>query len=166
MRIVPSTLVFLASVSFTVAIVAGALDASAKHIVSPAKSEVKQVESKSGDGKSDAKADVKPDGDAKVFTYKQTGGFIGVNRKYEKNLADLPGDERQKLEKLIADSGLLNDSKKNEFTGGACDMFQYDFTFKDGAKQHHMVYDDGTLPKSFRPLIAYCKDKMVDQRHH
>lgn len=108
--------------------------------------------------------DTKSDTNAKIFIYKQTGGFIGVNRRYEQNLADLSSGDRQKLETLIVDSGLASDAKKGEFiTASACDMFQYEFTFKDGAKQHHVTYDDGTLPDSFRPLVQYCKDKVVDQ---
>lgn len=153
MRIIPATLVFLASSALISAGFIGLIDAYASDggvKTQPRKTEPKPV-------------DAKPDANAKVFIYKQTGGFIGVNRKYEQNLADLSSGDRHKLETLIADSGLASDARKGEIiTSGACDMFQYDFTFKDGAKQHHVTYDDGTLPDSFRPLVQYCKDKVVD----
>lgn len=155
MRIQSSSLVYLVSLTIIVPSLTGTVKAFARdgrsknHIA--AKNETKP-ESKPVDANKNAK----------VFIYKQTGGFIGVNRKYERNLADMGSEERQKLEQLIADSGLLNDVKKESLTAASADMFEYDFTFRDGAKQHHVVYDDGTLPKSFRPLTQFCKDKMVD----
>ena len=154
MRVQTSSLVFLALISLVVSSFIGTAEASSdksKNCLA-AKSETRS-ESKPVDA----------DKNAKVFIYRQTGGFIGVNRKYEKNRADMGSEERQKLEKLITDSGLLSDVKKESLTAASADMFQYDFTFKDGAKRHHVVYDDGTLPKSFRPLTQFCKDKMVDQ---
>ena len=109
--------------------------------------------------------DAKPDGNSKVFVYEKTGGFIGVDLKYEKNLSELSSDERQKLEKLIADSGLLNAKSDERITGGAADMYHYDFRYKDGSKEHHVSFDDGTIPSSYRPLVQFLKDKLVDQRH-
>ncbi len=170
-RIVPATLVFLAALSFSTSAFIGTGQVAAKqlavssHRQTPSKSRRLLSERETGNSSKAEKkpVDSKPDANARVFIYKQTGGFIGAHRKYEKNLADLGSDERRKLEKLIADSGLLNPSRKGEFiTAAAADMFEYDFTFKDGATQHHVVYDDGTLPDSFRPLTQFCKDKMVD----
>lgn len=108
--------------------------------------------------------DAKPDGNSKVFVYEKSGGFIGVDLKYEKNLSELGSDERKQLEKLIADSGLLNDKNDTRITGGAADMFHYEFRFKDGSKEHHVRFDDGTLPSSYKPLIEFLKYKVVDQR--
>ena len=107
--------------------------------------------------------DPKPDGKSKIFIYKQTGGFIGVNRKYEKDLAEISSSDRQKLEKLIADSGLLSDKSEKKLTAGSADMYQYDFQIKEGGKEHHVTFDDGTLPKSYKPLVQFLRDKMVDQ---
>ena len=102
---------------------------------------------------------------SKVFVFEKSGGFIGADLKYEKNLSELSSDERQKLEKLIADSGLLSEKRAEKITGGAADMYQYDFRFKDGGQEHHARFDDGTLPNSYRPIVQFLKDKMVDQRH-
>lgn len=158
MRIIPSTLVFLVSLSLTLSSFVVAVDARAKSdgAKKPVKSESKQMDAKP--------VDAKPDGNSKVFVFQKSGGFIGVDLKYEKDLAQLSSDERKQLEKLIADSGLLNDKNDSRITGGAADMFHYEFSFKDGSKEHHVRFDDGTLPNSYRPLITFLKDKMVDQR--
>lgn len=154
MRIIPSTLVFLASLSFCLSSFVGAVDACAKD--DGAK---KKVNSES------KPMDAKPDGNSKIFVYEKSGGFIGVHQKYEKDLAELSSDQRSQLEKLIADSGLLKENNDTRITGGAADMFHYEFRFKDGSKEHHVRFDDGTLPNSYRPLVDFLKSKLVDQRH-
>lgn len=153
MRIIPSTLVFLASLSLSLSSFVDSVDACAKDggAKKQSKSELKPMDSK-------------PDGNSKVFVYEKSGGFIGVDLKYEKDLAELASDERKQLEKLIADSGLLNAKNDTRITGGAADMFHYDFRFKDGSKEHQVRFDDGTLPSSYRPLIEFLKNKVVDQR--
>lgn len=154
MRIIPSTLVFLA-LSLSLSSFVGGVDACAKDHLDKKKhvnSETKPM-------------DAKPDGNSKVFVYEKSGGFIGVDLKYEKDLSQLSSDERKQLEKLIADSGLLNEKSDSRITGGAADMFHYEFRFKDGSKEHHVRFDDGTLPNSYRPLVEFLKDKVVDQRH-
>ncbi len=153
MRIIASTLVFLASLSLSLSSFVGSADACAKDhgAGKHTKTEPKPM-------------DPKPDGNSKVFVYEKSGGFIGVDLKYEKDLSELSADERKQLEKLIADSGLLNDKNDTRITGGAADMFQYDFRFKDGSKEHHVSFDDGTLPSSYRPLTEFLKNKVVDQR--
>lgn len=153
MRIIPSTLVFLASLSLSLSSFVGSVDACAKDdgVKKQTKSEPKPM-------------DAKPDGNSKVFVYEKSGGFIGVDLKYEKDLSELGSDERKQLEKLIADSGLLNDKNDTRITGGAADMFHYEFRFKDGSKEHHVRFDDGTLPSSYKPLIEFLKYKVVDQR--
>ena len=41
----------------------------------------------------------KPDGNLKVFVYEKSGGFIGVDLKYEKELSELGSDERKTVGK-------------------------------------------------------------------
>ncbi len=93
-----------------------------------------------------------------TFTYHQSGGFAAINKNYEVKLADLSKEEREKLEGLIAASGLLSIKKENKTTGGAADMFFYEFTAVNGG-EHHASYDDGTLPQAFRPLVDYVRGK-------
>lgn len=96
------------------------------------------------------------------FTFHQSAGFMGVNRQYEVNLADLSEQERNDLEKLIANSGLLKAGGGEQLTKGAADMFNYSFSVVEGNKTHSITFDDGTLPQSYRPLYSFSKDKVVD----
>ena len=164
MRITSSTLVFLAALLLSLSSFVGSLDAFAKDAGGKKKSFAKDDGSKKQTKSEPKPMDAKPDGNSRVFTYLKTGGFIGVDLKYEKNLAELGSDERQKLESLIAESGLLNAKSDEHITGGAADMYHYEFRYKDGSKDHHVRFDDGTIPESYRPLVQYLKDKTVDQR--
>jgi hypothetical protein len=101
--------------------------------------------------------------DDTLFTYKQTGGFMGVNRLYEQNLSQLPKAEMQKLDQLVRQSGLMNASEKKT-NPRACDVFIYDFSFTQAGKTYQAVFDDTTLPASYRPLVEYLKDKVKDQK--
>ena len=94
------------------------------------------------------------------FTYHQSGGFAAINRAYEVKLADLSKEDREKLEGLIAASGLLSMKNERKTTPGAADMFFYEFTAVNG-REHRASYDDGTLPEAFRPLVDYVRDKAV-----
>ncbi len=96
------------------------------------------------------------------FTFHQSGGFMGVNKQYEVNLADLSEQDRKNLEELIAGSGLLKAAGGEQLTRGAADMFNYSFSAVEGNKTHSITFDDGTLPQSYRPLLAFTKDKAVD----
>jgi hypothetical protein len=92
------------------------------------------------------------------FSYQQSGGFAGINRSYSVKLADLSHEEREKLAKLIENSGLLSLKSEKKTTPGAADMFFYEFSAVNGG-EHKAAYDDGQLPEAFRPLVQYARDK-------
>jgi len=98
------------------------------------------------------------------FSFHQSGGFMGMDRQYDVKLADLSAADRDKLEQLIKDSGLLKLKSDEKLTRGAADMFVYQFSVDEGNQTHAVTFDDGTLPESYRPLIDHVKDKMVDNR--
>jgi hypothetical protein len=101
--------------------------------------------------------------DDTLFTYKQTGGFMGVNRLYEQNLSQLPKPEMEKLDRLVRESGLMKAPEKKT-NPRACDVYIYDFSFTQAGKTYQAVFDDTTLPASYRPLVEYLKDKVKDQK--
>lgn len=96
----------------------------------------------------------------RVFTFHQSGGFVPTNLKYEQSLTEMKAEERKELEQLIDKSGLLNVQSDRRITKGACDMFVYSFSLKDGAKEHQITFDDGTLPDSYRALVTFAKLRM------
>ncbi len=98
------------------------------------------------------------------FSFAQSGGIMGMDKRYEVRLAELESAERQKLEKLIESSGLLKFKSEQRLTRGAADMFVYQFTAKGDKKEYAATFDDGTLPDSFRPLASYLQGKAVDNR--
>lgn len=100
---------------------------------------------------------------SKSLTFVQSGGFVSVLKKFEKQFSDMSQAEAAELEKLLRESGLATAKSAQHESGGA-DMFTYDFTYNDGKESHHVVYDDGTLPNSYRPLVKYLSTKLVDQR--
>jgi hypothetical protein len=169
-RIFSSTLVFLTLVfllgfsEIALQTKACAKDELAKQQESKA---AKQEQKADKQHQSESKTmDSKPDAHLKVFVFTQTGGFIGVNRKYEKPLSELSEAERNQLEKLIGESGLLKVNDEQRFTAGAADMFHYDFRLKDGKQEYHATFDDGSLPDSYRPLVKFAKPKAVDEKRN
>lgn len=95
------------------------------------------------------------------FTYIQSGGFAGINRRYSVKMADLLKEDREKLEKLIESSGLLGMKNEKKTTPGAADMFFYEFTAVNGG-EHKATYDDGQLPEAFRPLVDHVREKATN----
>lgn len=98
------------------------------------------------------------------FSFRQSGGFAGVNKLYEARLADMEKDQRTQLEDLIEESGLLKLTSESKTTPGAADMFFYEFVALDLKGTHKATYDDGTLPKSFRPILEFLRDKLTDTK--
>ena len=101
-------------------------------------------------------------GNITSFTYQQSGGFAGINRSYCVKLADLSKEDREKLEKLIAESGLLSMKNESKTTPGAADMFFYEFSVVNGG-EHKATFDDGSLPEAFRPLLEHVREKATNE---
>ncbi len=90
---------------------------------------------KGGKAKDEKKSEQKNKMDSRIdlqstFAFNQSGGFAGISRSYETRLSELSSEERQKLEQLIVDSGLLSVKDDKHMTPGAADMFYYDFSLK------------------------------------
>jgi hypothetical protein len=102
--------------------------------------------------------------DELLFIYNQTGGFRGVNRLYEQELSQLPEPQKKKLEQLIENSGLMKANSERITNSRVRDVFIYDFSFTQAGKTYQAVFDDTTLPESYRPLVEYLKDKVKDQK--
>lgn len=102
--------------------------------------------------------------DQAIFSFKQTGGFIATRKHYDKKLCELPKQERQELEKLITESGLPSVKNEERLTKGAADVFYYDFSLKESGRDHHIVFDDVTLPEPYRALVKYLRDKVITEK--
>jgi len=107
--------------------------------------------------------DCKPMGKLTAFSYFKSGGFAGMHQGYRPNLAKLSPKDKAKLDELIAKSGLLKSKGDKKITAAARDMFEYEFGATANGVTHKAQFDDGTLPASYRPLVKYLEDKLVDQ---
>lgn len=98
------------------------------------------------------------------FSFHQTGGFMGMDRSYNVKLSEMNSSERQELEHHIKESGIFDNRGGEWVTKGAADMFSYTFTVSDGNETREVTFDDGTLPESYRAIVEFARDKMVDNR--
>lgn len=98
-----------------------------------------------------------------VFSFDQSGGFAAMHRTFESAIKDLSKQDSDKLSDLIAASGLMNTTRGiKDLNGAAADVFVYNFKVINGRKAYSATYDDTTLPKSYRPLLDFLKNKAVD----
>ncbi len=98
-----------------------------------------------------------------VFSFDQSGGFAAMHRTFESAIKDLSKADADKLSDLIVSSGLMNTTRGiKDLNGGAADVFVYNFKVINGKKAYSATYDDTTLPKSYRPLLDFLKNKAVD----
>lgn len=87
------------------------------------------------------------------ITFLQSGGFAGAIRGVRIDAAALPAGDRQELERLVAACAL--DGTCERFTEGGRDRRQYDLAIDRGGRIDRLSCDDGCVPDSARPLVAF-----------
>ncbi len=96
------------------------------------------------------------------ITFTQSGGFVGAVRGCRIDAAALPADERQRLEELVADSGL--DASLERFSETGRDRRQYEIRIdRDGAAVR-VCCDDACLPEPARPLVRFLAERATPRR--
>jgi hypothetical protein len=97
-----------------------------------------------------------------LVSFDHSGGFAAVHKTFERAMRDMPTQEANKLADLIEKSGLLKIKDVNKTNPHAADVFIDQFKLINGKDKHQAVYDDTTLPESFKPLMEFLKTKAVD----
>jgi hypothetical protein len=87
--------------------------------------------------------------------FTQSGGYAGLIRGVTLDTCDLPEDERQHLESLVRDSGLVGGG--TVASSVAIDARQYELVIEDGSVTHTVTFDDTSRPAGAAPLLKELK---------
>lgn len=98
---------------------------------------------------------------AKVQGYQvkvvQSGGFAGITKTYTIDSNAVSKKAQQRIAELLKATDIQQNSGTKKTTPNAADMFFYEFTVVHNGKTYTAVFDDGTLPQSYRALLDYLK---------
>jgi len=95
------------------------------------------------------------------LTFTQSGGYAGLIRGVTVDTCDLPDDERQHLESLVRDSGLIG--QETAAASVAIDACQYELVIEDGPVTHTLAFDDTNKPVEATPLLKALKARSTPQ---
>jgi hypothetical protein len=96
------------------------------------------------------------------LTFTQSGGYAGLIRGVTVDTCDLPDDERQHLESLVRDSGLIG--QETSAASGTADARQYELVIEDGSARHTLAFDETNKPATATPLLKALKARSTPQR--
>ena len=85
--------------------------------------------------------------------YAQSGGFAGLIRGCTLDAAALAPAAAAVLKRLVKAAPLA--TLKTATTQGAADLLLHDFAIETDAGTLHLSFDDLTLPKALKPLVAF-----------
>ncbi len=92
--------------------------------------------------------------DNSVVRFRQSGGFAAVNRTARVQVANLSGRDRQRMVNAINRSGIMQSRQGHHLNPNAADVFVYEISISNRrGPSRTVVFDDTTLPQSYRPLI-------------
>jgi hypothetical protein len=95
------------------------------------------------------------------ITFSQSGGFVGLPRGCTIDTATLPPAERERLESLVAASGLDASWERSDPAGR--DRRRYDIAIEAAGRTVRVCCDDGCLPESAKPLVAFLAGRAAQQ---
>jgi len=85
--------------------------------------------------------------------YVQSGGFAGLIRGCTVDASALAPAAAAVLKRLVKAAPLAR--LKARRTEGAADLLLHDFAIETDAGTFHLSFDDLTLPKALKPLVAF-----------
>jgi hypothetical protein len=85
--------------------------------------------------------------------YVQSGGFAGLIRGCTLDASVLAPAVAAVLERQVKAAPLA--TLKSARTQGVADLLLHDFTIETDAGTFHLSFDDLTLPKALKPLMAF-----------
>lgn len=99
---------------------------------------------------------------SKIY-FSRSGGFAGFNLNVSLNLKELPGPEAEKLQKLIAGSGIKN-YKEWGNTGKGADLFSYSIVMETPNGSETVNINQQDVTPGAEPLIHYLSDLAKKRR--
>jgi len=85
--------------------------------------------------------------------YVQSGGFAGLTRGCAIDAAALAPSAAATMKRLVKATPLAELRTKK--TEGADNLLHHDFSIETDAGTHNLSFDDLTLPKALKPLVAF-----------
>ena len=82
-----------------------------------------------------------------------SGGFAGLVKSCRIETASLEPPERHRVEGLVEASGLVESFER--FSDSARDEKQFDVTIDRDELVVHVIFDESSVPKPAKPLMAY-----------
>ncbi len=92
------------------------------------------------------------------ISFERSGGFAGISQSIELKSDTLSVEERDHLSKLVESSGFFD--LKPEASSGLPDQFNYTLTIKSNGHEKTIMFGEGGIPGSLRPLIDYLTAKL------
>jgi hypothetical protein len=87
-----------------------------------------------------------------TITFERSGGVIGNETHFDVDLNTLPGEEADRVLKLIDEANFFN--LPTDLTGkNSPDEFQYRITIDNGGDTHTVRVTDTTMPESMGLLV-------------
>jgi hypothetical protein len=85
--------------------------------------------------------------------YVQSGGFAGLTRGCALDAATIAPSTASVLKRLV--NGVLRAKVKTARTQGVADLLLHEFTIETETGTHRLSFDDLSLPKPLKPLVAF-----------
>lgn len=93
-----------------------------------------------------------------------SGGFAGLVKECRIETASLEPPERRRVESLVEESGLVESFER--FSESARDEKQFDVTINRDQLVVHVIFDESSVPKPAKPLMAYLASRASPARPH
>jgi hypothetical protein len=86
------------------------------------------------------------------LTFRQSGGFVGIDRGSEVETKSLPVNLRHVAESLVQD-----DAPMAAPNPAARDQMQYHLLIEGDGSRRDLHFDDETMPAGWNDLVAYLR---------
>lgn len=102
------------------------------------------------------------------INFECSGGYVGLNLKYQVDTNELPPKLADELLKLVESSNVFNlqPSEVAPKEAGPPDVFSYRLTLYSGDKKISLSLNDITAPDSLRPLLSFLQELALRHQKH
>jgi len=88
-----------------------------------------------------------------IIQLERSGGFAGIPIHTQIDTEELELADREKLEKLVDESGFFELPAKVQSSGQGADRFQYTLTIRKGGQSHTVTAGEDEFPQPLQNLI-------------
>jgi hypothetical protein len=96
------------------------------------------------------------------LSLRESGGVTGLLRECRVDTATLPAAERDRLQELVAASGVTADADLR--SGQGADVPAFDLTIESDEQPVRVQVDYASMTKELYPLIEYLSERAVVQK--